>query len=170
MGLTLPPVNPWCVRGPGISPDTYCCTSLIKAYGMKGEAEKALDVVRMMIELGLRPDLVTYNTLIDACEKNGRLEEATRIFRQELPEQGLKPDIFTYTVMLNMHGKRGKFAEALGYFEEAIRVGLRPELPAFTAIIKVRIYSTTNGPHVYLSADFTNDRFQEAAVPSWCCV
>ncbi len=125
----------------GIAVDAHCCSSLIKAYGMRREADKALEVVRMMPEqLGVRPDLVTYNALMDACEKGNRLEEAQRIFREELrPEKGLGPDIFSYTVLINALGKRGQLAEALALFEEAEARGLQPELPAYTAVVKAAV-------------------------------
>lgn len=123
----------------GITPDAHCCTSLIKAYGMKRQAGKALEVVRMMLELGVDPDLVTYNTLMDACEKGRKHEEALRIFREELPTRGLSPDIFSYTVLINLHGKRGELTEALSLFDEAVQRGLRPELPAYTAVVKAAV-------------------------------
>lgn len=123
----------------GLTPDAHCCSSLIKAYGMKKQADKALEVVRMMLELGVAPDLVTYNAAMDACEKGNKPQEALKLFREELPKRGLAPDIFTYTVLINLHGKRGELAEALALFEEAVARGLQPELPAFTAVIKAAV-------------------------------
>lgn len=123
----------------GLTPDAHCCSSLIKAYGMKKQADKALEVVRMMLELGVAPDLVTLNAAMDACEKGKRPEEVLRLFREEVPRHGLVPDIFSYTVLVNMYGKRGELAEALALFEEAVACGLEPELPAYTAIIKAAV-------------------------------
>jgi pentatricopeptide repeat protein len=124
----------------GIAVDAHCCSSLIKAYGMRREAGKALEVVRMMPELGVLPDLVTYNALMDACEKGNKLEDARRIFREELrAEKGLAPDIFSYTVLINAVGKRGQLGEALALFEEAVARGLQPELAAYTAVVKAAV-------------------------------
>jgi pentatricopeptide repeat protein len=105
---------------------------------MKKEAAKAMDVVRMMRELGMHPDTVTYNALLNACEKGGRNKDVLRIFYEEMPTRGLRPDIQSYTTVVNMHGKRGELELALRVFDEAVERGVNPELPAYTAVIKVR--------------------------------
>ena len=48
---------------------------------------------------GVAPDLVTYNTLIDACINAREPTEAWNILR-EISESGLKPDVVTYTTLL----------------------------------------------------------------------
>lgn len=126
------------VGAAGIAMDAHSCTSLIKAYGMKNQLDKALGVVRMMQELGIRADIVTYNTLLNACEKSGAVDQAEQIFQRELKAQRLTPDLFTYSVMMNLYGKRRRLADAAALFEEMVSKGFRPELPAYTTMIKVR--------------------------------
>jgi leucine-rich PPR motif-containing protein len=48
---------------------------------------------------GVSPDLVTYNTLIDACIDAQAPGEAWSVLR-EISESGLKPDVVTYTTLL----------------------------------------------------------------------
>jgi pentatricopeptide repeat protein len=110
---------------------------------MAKQADKALEVVRMMQELGIRPDIVTYNALLDACEKNDRLEDAQRIMEEEIPRQGLVPNVITFTTMINLYGKRKMLVQALALYQDAIKMGLKPELKAYTAVIKVRYHERT---------------------------
>ena len=47
----------------------------------------------------MAPDLVTYNTLIDACIDAQEPAEAWNVLR-EISQSGLKPDVVTYTTLL----------------------------------------------------------------------
>jgi pentatricopeptide repeat protein len=46
------------------------------------------------------PNIITYNAVISACEKGGRLEEALNLLTQ-LTEAGLEPDIITYSALIS---------------------------------------------------------------------
>lgn len=52
-----------------------------------------------MKETGLRPNEVTYNSLIDACVRASKMELAWR-FLDEMQSEGLAPDNFTYSTLI----------------------------------------------------------------------
>lgn len=137
--------------------DTYSCTSLIKAYGMQKAVDKAVGVLRMMEQLGIPADLTTYNTLLNACEKAGAIDLAANLFHTELPQRRLRPDLFTYSVMVNMYGKRKMLPRAVELFEEMLSKGLKPDLSAYTTMIKVRVDSPPWVSHRLSSAVCTCD-------------
>ena len=71
-----------------------------------GKADRTDEVLRRAREMfdrmrddGVPPDLVTYNTLIDACINARAPAEAWNILR-EISESGLKPAVVTYTTLL----------------------------------------------------------------------
>ena len=51
-----------------------------QGYIGAGCPEDALPVHDEILELGLNPDRLTYNTLISACVKAGKLDDAMRFF------------------------------------------------------------------------------------------
>jgi len=55
---------------------------------------------RTMQEKGLVPTIITYNTLLRACQKGNQLQAALEIFRT-MTQQGVVPDINTYSAIIS---------------------------------------------------------------------
>jgi len=120
-----------------VAPDETLCTVLIKAYGRNKQADKALDVLRMMEEANLRPDITSMNTAMAVCGWRNRLDDARRLFYQELPRLGLSPDLVTYNIFLNIHARRGLWPEALSTFEQMKASKIKPDVVSYTGMVKV---------------------------------
>jgi pentatricopeptide repeat protein len=54
-------------------------------------AEKALEVFQEMQQIGVEPNVITYNAFISACKKGKKAEKALEVF-QEMRQRGLEPD------------------------------------------------------------------------------
>ncbi|KAE8681658.1 hypothetical protein F3Y22_tig00111311pilonHSYRG00247 [Hibiscus syriacus] len=55
----------------GYGNNVYAFSALISAFGRSGYCDEAIKVFDSMKNYGLRPNLVTYNVVIDACTKGG---------------------------------------------------------------------------------------------------
>ncbi|KAL1221462.1 Small ribosomal subunit protein mS78 (rPPR3a) [Cardamine amara subsp. amara] len=83
--------------------------ALLSAYGLS----KKFDVVEELFnelpgKLSIKPDIVSYNTLIKAlCEKDS-LSEAVALLG-EIEKKGLKPDIVTFNTVLLSSYLKGEF-------------------------------------------------------------
>jgi len=62
--------------------------SLLVCAGRSGQLERAFEVLDMMADRGVRPDAVTYGSLIEACVLASRQELAIKIFNSALREVG----------------------------------------------------------------------------------
>ena len=51
-----------------------------------------------------QPDMITYNSLINALGNNGDLDEAHMHFK-EMKERRLTPDVFTYSSLIKCFGQ-----------------------------------------------------------------
>lgn len=60
--------------------------SLLACAGRCGQLKRAFEVLDVMQERGLHPDLVTYGSLLEACVQARRPELAFRIFQRALQE------------------------------------------------------------------------------------
>ncbi|RHN44825.1 putative tetratricopeptide-like helical domain-containing protein [Medicago truncatula] len=79
------------------SPNSVTYTPLIKAVMESDDVTLALRLEQKMNSVGIVPDLVFYNMLIDCLSKSGMHEEAIRVFEQK----NFKPDKYTFTSLLS---------------------------------------------------------------------
>ncbi|KAF6138533.1 hypothetical protein GIB67_022567 [Kingdonia uniflora] len=83
---------------------------LMKGYINTGFPQNALTVHAEILRQGLKPDRLTYNTLIFACVKSGNMDAAMKLFAEMKNEAEkninceLLPDAVTYTTLLKGFG------------------------------------------------------------------
>jgi pentatricopeptide repeat protein len=90
------------VKASSTPPDVVAFTMLLKAYGMKGDLAKALNVVKAMTRDGatVRPNVVTYNALISCANENGRPDAALRALRMALDDRSVDIDDNTFHALV----------------------------------------------------------------------
>ncbi|XP_039024314.1 pentatricopeptide repeat-containing protein At5g10690 [Hibiscus syriacus] len=94
----------------GGSPSILTYNLLMKGYISTGCPQAAINLHEEILLLGLKPDRLTYNTLIFACVKAESLDAAIRFFQemkdkaQQLCHSDLYPDVVTYTTLLKGFG------------------------------------------------------------------
>ncbi|CAN0470865.1 unnamed protein product, partial [Discosporangium mesarthrocarpum] len=69
-----------------------------------GGLESALEVFEEMRASSCRPSVVTYNSLLDACEKSGNSEKAMQLL-DEMFSESIKPDLYSYGSVISCCGK-----------------------------------------------------------------
>ncbi|KAE8056508.1 hypothetical protein FH972_013277 [Carpinus fangiana] len=90
----------------GGSPSISIFNLLMKGYINTGLPRAAITAYREILRLGLKPDKITYNTLIFACVKTEKLDAAMHVLKemkdkaQEFGRDDLFPDVVTYTTLL----------------------------------------------------------------------
>ena len=65
-----------------------------------------LELLAEMKTAGLKPNVITYNAAISACEKGGRADEALKLLA-EMKTAGLEPDVITYNAVISACEKGG---------------------------------------------------------------
>ncbi|CDF35933.1 unnamed protein product [Chondrus crispus] len=96
----------------------------------------ALSVLDRMKKAGLRPDVVTYNTVIDflSAEENGT-QIAEGLVRVDMPRNGVRPDLLTFNTLIKgvarNRGNKCDASTALGaayrWLRELQARGLKPD-------------------------------------------
>lgn len=77
-------------------------------------------VFQEMSEAGVEPDMVTYNTVINALARCGRVQEATDHVRA-MKDQGLSPDVVTFGTLIHACAQSSRREAALALFAELVR-------------------------------------------------
>ncbi|KAM3690492.1 hypothetical protein ACB094_09G126000 [Castanea mollissima] len=109
-------------------------TSIISGFAMHGLGKEALDSFERMEQVGLRPNRVTFLSVLNACSHAGLVEEGLIFFNKMVNECKIVPDIKHYGCLIDMLGRAGRL-------EEAEKMAL--EIPA--EILNVVIWRTLLG-------------------------
>mmetsp|Transcript_25252 Transcript_25252/g.57307 ORF Transcript_25252/g.57307 Transcript_25252/m.57307 type:complete len:1005 (-) Transcript_25252:139-3153(-) len=77
-------------------------STILKGYCHEGRIEKAFELLDTMKKSdAVRPDEITYNTLIDGCAQRG-LWDTGILLLQEMQEANVAPSAFTLTVLVKL--------------------------------------------------------------------
>ena len=90
-----------------IVPDTYTFNIVMKSLancGDVGASKKAKQFLSRMEQSGssLKPDLLSYNTALDAFAKEGKSKSAARLL-EEMVNKSIQPDSHSYTTVLTAY-------------------------------------------------------------------
>ncbi|KAJ7951694.1 putative Pentatricopeptide repeat-containing protein [Quillaja saponaria] len=81
-----------------------------------------------------KPDVISYNFLINCLGKNGGLDEAHMRFK-ETQEKGLNPDVVTYSTLIECIGKTVKVEMACRLFIEMLAEGCCPNIITYNILL-----------------------------------
>ncbi|XP_062010417.1 pentatricopeptide repeat-containing protein At3g26782, mitochondrial isoform X3 [Rosa rugosa] len=87
-------------------------TAMVAGYGMHGRAKEALEVFYKMISHGIKPNYITFVSLLNACSHAGLLAEGWYWFNTMNHEFGVKPGIEHYGCMVDLLGRAGDLTKA----------------------------------------------------------
>ncbi|KAK2984347.1 hypothetical protein RJ640_026971 [Escallonia rubra] len=92
-------------------------TSIITGYAVHGFGLWALDTFRQMIEMGVKPNEVTFISVLTACSHCGLVDEGVQYFKLLTEKYKLVPREDHYTCLINMLGRGGRLEEAYNLLE-----------------------------------------------------
>ncbi|XP_027909492.1 pentatricopeptide repeat-containing protein At3g49170, chloroplastic [Vigna unguiculata] len=90
-------------------------TSIISALAKHGFATKALELFYEMLEIGAKPNEVTYIAVLSACSHVGLIDEAWKHFNSMHYNYGISPRMEHYACMVDLLGRSGLLVEAIEF-------------------------------------------------------
>ncbi|GAB4842609.1 hypothetical protein Ancab_012584 [Ancistrocladus abbreviatus] len=115
---------------------------LMKGYFLKGLEEKAMELYVEATRDNSRIKLgdIAYNYILDALCKNGKFEEALRLFdrmkEEHNPPRRLTVNLGSYNVMANGYCTEGRFNEAVEVFMSMGEKRCSPDIVSFNNLIE----------------------------------
>lgn len=88
-----------------------------------------------MKEMGIEPDVVSYNCLVDVCCKDKELDKAYGLLK-EMRERHIDPDVMTYTSLIGGLGLVGQPDKSREVLKEMRVYGCVPDVAAYNAVIR----------------------------------
>ncbi|KAH7283110.1 hypothetical protein KP509_35G061000 [Ceratopteris richardii] len=98
--------------------DAAAWNALIAGSVQRGEAEKALDYFEEMQQEGLSPGSATFSSILSACSRLGRMEDAQMYFVNMSTKYGIEPILEHYTCMVDLFGRAGHLHKAVEMIEK----------------------------------------------------
>lgn len=84
----------------GISPNEHTYTNIMHGYASLGDTGKAFELFTMMRNEGLELDVYTYEALLKACCKAGRMQSALAVTR-EMSMRRIPRNTFVYNILID---------------------------------------------------------------------
>jgi len=82
------------------SVDIVSYNTLIKGYALRSNLAKAEQAFQSLLRRGLRPNAITFNTIMDAAVRSGDCAYAWHVLDDMELSYGLKPDRFTCSILV----------------------------------------------------------------------
>ncbi|XP_057441080.1 pentatricopeptide repeat-containing protein At4g39952, mitochondrial-like [Lotus japonicus] len=91
--------------------DVICWNAMISGYGINGYAKSAVEIFQHMEESNVKPNGITFLSLLSACAHAGLVEEGKYLFTK-MQNYSVKPNLKHYTCMVDLLGRSGNLEEA----------------------------------------------------------
>lgn len=87
-----------------------------------------------MEEFGVKPDVITFSTIMDAWSSAGLMEKCEEIFN-DMVKAGIEPDVHAFSILAKGYVRAGDLQKAESVLNSMGRSGLLPNVVIFTTII-----------------------------------
>ncbi|KAI5676966.1 hypothetical protein M9H77_07916 [Catharanthus roseus] len=120
-------------------------TILIYGWCKVKKIEMANRFFREMIDKGIKPNVVTYNVLLNGICRRASLhpeERFERVIREaekvfdEMRQRGVEPDVRSYSILLHVYSRAHKPALSLEKLKMMKDRGVCPSIATYTSVIK----------------------------------
>ncbi|KAK9144092.1 hypothetical protein Sjap_003995 [Stephania japonica] len=123
---------------PGVWNSVQVYNAMMGVYSRNGRFSKVQDLLNLMKSRGCEPDLVSFNTLINARAKSSSMSPGLAIeLLKEVRRSGLRPDIITYNTLISASSREFDLDEAVKVYADLQRSNCQPDLWTYNAMISV---------------------------------
>jgi|EP00927_Polykrikos_kofoidii_P043882 pentatricopeptide repeat protein len=122
---------------PPVEPDMITYSTIIKGYCSFGDLDKGLALLQDMEAGGqFAPDEVMYNSLLDGCAKQQRLEDALSLLKK-MRVANVAPSNYTLSIMIKLLGRSKRLNQAFAMVQEMTsEQGFRPNIQVYTCLMQ----------------------------------
>ncbi|CAM8975798.1 unnamed protein product [Rhodiola kirilowii] len=98
-------------------PDVIAWTSMIQSHAQRGNGAEALRMYNSMKEAGIKPDAVTFVSVLSACSRSELVDQGYYHLNSMMRDYGIRPGNRHYTCMVDTLGRAGRLKEAEKFIE-----------------------------------------------------
>ena len=86
------------------------------------------------VRAGIKPNVITFTTLISCCQRAGRWKRAMQFFT-EMEEAGVRPDLKAYNSIISACSRGARWEDAWDICSTMRRSGMPPNTRTYNALI-----------------------------------
>ncbi|OAY33808.1 pentatricopeptide repeat-containing protein DOT4, chloroplastic [Manihot esculenta] len=98
--------------------DIVSWNTMIGGFGMHGLGLAALELLREMNRTSLRPNSMTFTSLLSACSHSGLVDEGLKLFQKMTEDYALTPRMEHNSCIVDMLARAGQFADAVTFIHK----------------------------------------------------
>merc|ERR1719409_518272 len=119
-----------------VSPDVITYSTLVKGYCQAGDIDMGFQVLREMTQSGKHdPDEILYNSLLDGCAKQHRVDDALNLL-EDMHKNHVRPSNFTLSILVKLLGCSRRLNQAFAMVEETCkRFDLQANIHVYTCLL-----------------------------------
>lgn len=122
--------------------DTVSWTSMIAAYSQHGQGKAALKMFYCMQREGVKPNKITFLSVLSACSHTGLVEEGYHWFVSMETKYGITPTVDHINCMIDLFGRAGRLDEAENFIRS---MPLQPTFISMMALLSACKYQADVG-------------------------
>lgn len=107
----------------------------IQVLARQGKREEAENALTKMEEMGIKPNMDTYNQLMVAYARDKNIEKCEEVFDLLKNKKKMVPNKFLYNSLLLAYAKNMKTHEADALMREMREEGINPDIVCYTTLI-----------------------------------
>ncbi|XP_061364750.1 pentatricopeptide repeat-containing protein At5g39350 [Gastrolobium bilobum] len=92
--------------------DIIIWSAIIAAYGKHGHGVMAVSLFNQMVQSGVKPNQVTFTSVLHACSHAGLVDEGLSLFKFMLKQHQIIPHVDHYTCIIDLLGRAGQLNDA----------------------------------------------------------
>jgi pentatricopeptide repeat protein len=109
----------------------YC--SVLKGFSHLRKFDRVWEVYQEVLAQKLQFSIVTFNTMIDACSRSGRMNHISALL-ESMVSQGIEPNLITYSAILKGYCQENQIEEAFSLME-ACRTKFAPDEVMYNTLL-----------------------------------
>merc|ERR1719409_856459 len=124
------------MQASGVSPDVITYSTLVKGYCQAGDIDRGYQVLNEMVANGVHePDEILYNSLLDGCAKQHRVDDALKLV-EDMHKHNVRPSNFTLSILVKLLGRSRRLNQAFAMVEETCKsFDLQANIHVYTCLL-----------------------------------
>lgn len=98
--------------------DVVSWNTLIAGYAQFGQTETTLTTFERMLEQSVRPDVITFVIILNACSRSCLFQKSHAYFESMSKDYGIVPSIEHHSCVVDLFGRAGQLDEAAAVIEK----------------------------------------------------
>ncbi|XP_020968203.1 pentatricopeptide repeat-containing protein At1g15510, chloroplastic isoform X2 [Arachis ipaensis] len=112
--------------------DVAAWNIFLTGYAERGKGSLALELFHRMVESNIKPDEITFISILCACSRSGLVTEGLEIFDSMKYKYYITPNLKHYACMVDLLGRAGLLEDAYGFIQ---KMPIKPDPAVWGALL-----------------------------------